>query len=107
MNTKTTNDALLQGNGLDANCKLILATIQGNDQPGVTAALMNILAQHEAFILDIGQSDIHNNLNLGILFETCEENSGSIFKDLLFTCYELGVKIRFTPIAPQGLQFVG
>lgn len=101
MNTKTTNDALLQGNSLDANCKLILATIQGNDQPGVTAALMNVLAQHEAFILDIGQSDIHNNLNLGILFETCEENSGSIFKDLLFTCYELGVKIRFTPIAPK------
>lgn len=86
---------------INGTCKLILATIQGRDKPGVTATLMNILALHNAFILDIGQSDIHNNLNLGILFETCEENSGPILKDLLFSSYELGVKIRFTPIQPQ------
>lgn len=78
--------------------KLILATIMGVDRPGVTASLMNILASHDAFILDIGQSDIHNNLNLGILFETTEQSSGIILKDLLFRAYELGVTIRFTPI---------
>lgn len=55
--------------------KLILATIQGADRPGVTASLMQILAERDAFILDIGQSDIHSNLNLGILFETTEEAS--------------------------------
>lgn len=85
----------------DAGCKLILATIHGNDRPGVTATLMEVLGKHDAFILDIGQADIHNNLNLGILFETTEEKSGDIFKDLLFTSYELNVKIRFNPITAE------
>lgn len=82
--------------------KLILATILGEDRPGVTAALMEVLASHEAFILDIGQADIHNNLNLGILFETTEENSGPILKDLLFRSYELDVNIRFSPIEEEN-----
>lgn len=82
--------------------KIILATIQGEDKPGVTASLTSVLAQHDAYILDIGQSDIHNNLNLGILFQTTEELSGSILKDLLFRAYELGVKIRFRPITEDA-----
>ena len=82
--------------------KLILATIQGEDRPGVTASLMEILAKRNAFILDIGQADIHNNLNLGILFETSEKQSGDIFKDLLYRAYELDVSIRFNPISPEN-----
>ena len=82
--------------------KLILATIQGEDRPGVTASLMEILAKRNAFILDIGQADIHNNLNLGILFETTEADSGDIFKDLLYRAYELDVAIRFNPISPEN-----
>ncbi len=81
--------------------KLILATISGYDRPGVTASLTSILAQYDAFILDIGQADIHSSLNLGILFQTTEEASGDILKELLFKCYELGVKIRFTPITEE------
>lgn len=81
--------------------KLILATIQGTDRPGVTASLMQILAEHEAFILDIGQADIHSNLNLGILFQTTEEASGKILKDLLFKSYEMDVSIRFSPISAE------
>lgn len=80
---------------------LILANISGYDRPGVTASLTGILAQYDAYILDIGQADIHNNLNLGILFETSEEQSGDILKELLFKGYELGVKIRFTPISEE------
>lgn len=82
-------------------CKLILATVHGTDRPGVTATLMEVLARHDAFILDIGQADIHNKLNLGILFETTEARSGEIFKDLLFTSYELNIKIRFNPITAE------
>lgn len=82
--------------------KIILATIQGEDRPGVTASLTEILAMYDAFILDIGQADIHNNLNLGILFQTTEEASGAILKDLLFRSYELGVKIRFRPITEEA-----
>lgn len=81
--------------------KLILVTIAGYDRPGVTASLTKILAQYDAYILDIGQSDIHDNLNLGILFQTTEEKSGSILKDLLFKSYELDVSIRFSPITEE------
>ena len=79
----------------------MLATIQGYDHPGVTASLMGVLADHGAYILDIGQSDIHSHLNLGILFQMNEQDSGSVLKDLLFRGYELDVQIRFTPIAME------
>lgn len=81
--------------------KLILASISGYDRPGVTATLTAILAQYDAFILDIGQADIHSSLNLGILFQTSEETSGAILKEMLFKSYELNVKIRFTPITEE------
>lgn len=88
--------------------KLILANIHGVDKPGVTAELTAILAKHNAFILDIGQADIHNNLSLGILFQTDESHSGSILKDLLFKSYELDVTVRFEPITEEAYsEWVG
>lgn len=88
--------------------KIILATILGVDRPGVTAQLMAVLGEYNAFILDMGQADIHNFLNLGILFETTEENSGPILKDLLFRSYELDVQIRFSPISQEDYsEWVG
>lgn len=79
--------------------KIILANISGVDRPGVTAQLMEVLARHEALILDIGQADIHSHLNLGILFQTKDTSSGDLLKDLLFKSYELDVNIRFSPIS--------
>ena len=81
------------------NIELILINISGYDRPGVTSALTDILARHQANILDIGQADIHHSLSLGILFRTTSDRSGDIMKDLLFKAYELSVKIRFTPIS--------
>lgn len=83
------------------NSEIILLNINGEDKPGLTAALTDILAKHGAFILDIGQSDIHRNLSLGILFKSMHDNSGEIMKDLLFKAYEMGVNVRFTPITAE------
>jgi phosphoserine phosphatase len=83
------------------NSEIILLNINGEDKVGLTAALTEILAKHDAFILDIGQSDIHRNLSLGILFKSMHNNSGEILKDLLFKAYEMGVNIRFTPISAE------
>ena len=82
--------------------EIILITINGTDRPGVTAALTEILAKNNAVILDIGQADIHNNLSLGILFQSSEGNSGDILKELLFKSYELDVNIRFNPITEEA-----
>ena len=82
--------------------EIILININGTDRPGVTAALTEILAKNNAVILDIGQADIHNNLSLGILFQSSEGNSGDILKELLFKSYELEVNIRFNPITEEA-----
>ena len=41
------------------NTEQILIRITGQDRPGLTAAVMGILARHNALVLDIGQADIH------------------------------------------------
>jgi len=82
--------------------EIILLNIYGDDKPGQTSALTGILSNYDVNILDIGQAVIHNNLNLGILFEVPPEaESSPILKDLLFKGYELGVRIKFTPINEQ------
>lgn len=83
------------------NSEIILLNINGEDKPGLTAALTEILARHGAFILDIGQSDIHRHLSLGILFKAMQNNSGEVLKDLLFKAYEMDVNVRFTPISAE------
>jgi phosphoserine phosphatase len=98
---KADNRAILANSGIPENLELILINITGQDRPGVTAALTAILAKYDAMILDIGQADIHHNLSLGILFRTTSEVSGEILKDLLFKSYDLGVKIRFSPVSVE------
>ena len=83
------------------NEELILLNIHGADRPGVTAALTEVLARNDAFILDIGQADIHDNLSLGILFQCPDATSGNLLKELLFKSYELNVNIRFKPISAE------
>ena len=85
----------------DQSIEIIQINISGDDKPGVTSQLTDILARNDAFVLDIGQANIHQSLSMGILFQTTSEKSGVIMKDLLFKAYELGVKIRFTPITPE------
>ncbi|MDE6336965.1 MAG: phosphoserine phosphatase SerB [Muribaculaceae bacterium] len=80
--------------------ELILINISGTDQAGLTTALTEILARHGAQILDIGQSDIHHNLSLGILFKTDSRRSGDILKELLFKTRELKVQVDFS-IVPE------
>ncbi len=82
--------------------EIILLNVSGPDKPGQTASLTSILMQYDINILDIGQSVIHDDLNLGILFEVPEEaGSSPILKDILFKAYELGVNVKFTPIPAE------
>ena len=78
--------------------ELILIRVTGEDRPGLTASVTEILAKYDATILDIGQADIHNTLSLGILCKTEEQHSGFIMKELLFKASSLGVTIRFYPL---------
>ena len=83
------------------NVEIIQINISGEDKPGMTSSLTEILARYNAFILDIGQANIHQSLTLGILIKTTSDKSGNIMKELLFKATELGVMIRFTPISEE------
>ena len=85
-----------------SDIEIIQVNISGDDKPGLTAALTSILAKYDAFILDIGQANIHKTLTLGILFRTSTKQSGFIMKELLFAASELGVQIRFTPVSRKS-----
>ena len=84
--------------------ELILIRVTGEDRPGLTASVTEILAKYDATILDIGQADIHNTLSLGILCNTEEQHSGFIMKELLFKASSLGVTIRFYPITAKEYE---
>ena len=84
---------------MEHQVEIIQINISGEDKPGMTSSLTEILARYDAFILDIGQANIHRSLTLGILFRTTSDKSGNIMKELLFKASELGVMIRFTPIS--------
>ena len=79
--------------------ELLLMRITGEDRPGLTAGIMEILAKYEANIMDIGQADIHNTLSLGLLIRVTEENSGNVMKHVLFKAQDMGVNIQFSPIS--------
>ena len=82
----------------------ILIRITGQDRPGLTASVMEILARYDTQILDIGQADIHSTLSLGILIRVDEENSGRVMKELLFKATELQVNIGFAPITDEEYE---
>ncbi len=80
--------------------EIFLLNISGQDKPGLTSALTDVLAQYNAKVLDIGQANIHDTLSLGILFEIeSGKKSAAVLKDLLFRAYELGINAKFKPIS--------
>ncbi len=84
---------------------IFLLNISGQDKPGLTSSLTNVLSHYGAKILDIGQANIHDTLSLGFLFEIETGNkSSAVLKDLLFKAYELGVKAKFTPISLENYE---
>lgn len=89
--------------------EIILLNVAGNDHPGLTAGLTEVLSGHGVNILDIGQAVIHDNLSLGMLLEVPPEaQSGPVIKDLLFQAHQLGLSASFTPISEEDYeQWVG
>ena len=79
--------------------EIILLNISGEDRPGVTSAMTDILATYHINILDIGQAVIHDTLSLGILIEVPKSaESSPLLRDILFKAHELNMNIRFQPV---------
>lgn len=84
--------------------ELILINISGADRQGMTAALTEILARHEAGILDIGQADIHHTLSLGMLIKTDSLRSGEILKEMLLKTNDLKVQVNFQIVPEEDYE---
>ena len=84
---------------------IILVNISGSDRPGITAALMGVLAQYDVRVLDISQAMVHENLALGILIKLADEaHSAHVLKDLLFEAHTLDLRVRFQPVSLPEYQ---
>ncbi len=83
--------------------EILLINISGEDKPGLTASITNILAGFDVNILDVGQAVIHDTLSLGILVELPSASThSSVRKDILFRAHELEIQVRFTPISEES-----
>ena len=79
--------------------EIILINIAGDDKPGLTSSVTEILANFDVNILDIGQAVIHDTLSLGILVEVpARAESAPVLKDILFRTHELDLQVRFSAI---------
>ena len=82
-----------------------LITLSGEDQPGVTAGIAAILAEHQVNILDIGQAVIHATLSIGVLVETPGFERGSEITAALKTFAEQrGLMARFSEVSHASYQ---
>ncbi|MBV1876221.1 MAG: phosphoserine phosphatase SerB [Pseudomonadales bacterium] len=77
---------------------LMLINISGEDKPGLSVAISQLLADFSADILDIGQAVIHNHLSLGILTNV-PDDSEKLQAQLLVEAEKLDMKLKLTPVA--------
>lgn len=79
--------------------EFLLINISGEDKPGVTSSVNEVLGRYGAIVLDIGQSNLHHNLNLGILVMVEDDNlTGNMLKEVLCQCSQMGMVVRYTPL---------
>ncbi|MBE9540229.1 MAG: phosphoserine phosphatase SerB [Proteobacteria bacterium] len=84
---------------------ILLITISGEDQSGLTASITGILAAHEVNVLDIGQAVIHDTLSLGVLVEVPSETHRSrVIEAIQSRVAEFGLSVRASDISPQSYQ---
>ena len=85
---------------------ILLITISGEDQPGFTAGLTAILADHSVSILDIGQSVIHATLSLGLLVELSENYAGEqVVEAVRHFALERDLRAVTSVVSPESYSY--
>jgi phosphoserine phosphatase len=82
---------------------ILLITISGEDQPGLTAGITAILAKHRVNVLDIGQAVIHATLSMGVLVEIpdgCEQER--VIDAVQLFARRRDMQARVTPVSPDS-----
>ena len=87
----------------------ILVSVNGPDNPGISAGLMDVLSAGGAEIYDIEQIVVRGRLTLNVLVGVAAEQA--TIRDLLFFGWETGLRVEFevvdtTPSSPVSLSIV-
>ncbi len=83
----------------------LLVHLSGRDQPGVTAALMQHLADARADVLDVEQITIRERLHLSVLIIVPEGRD--LLKELLLFGWERQIQVDFEIIGPTERGLAG
>ena len=85
--------------------ELFLINVWGQDKPGVTRVVTEVLSTFEVTVLDIGQAVIHDQLNLGILAAVpAGKDSEALVKAVQRGLLALEIQVMFSPITEQRYQ---
>jgi len=85
--------------------EILLVNVSGPDRPGVTRAVTQVLAEHGATILDIGQAVIHDTLNLGLLAGVPRpQEVAPAMVELRSALGELGLRVGFETVSPEAYE---
>lgn len=86
--------------------EILLINASGQDKPGVTRAITQVLTSVGARILDIGQAVIHDTLALGILVElrVSSETRAQLLAAIQQATAPLDIQVRFQTIAPDKYE---
>ncbi|MEX0668002.1 MAG: ACT domain-containing protein, partial [Acidimicrobiia bacterium] len=79
----------------------ILARISGLDGPGITAGLMEVLAQGECTLYDVEQVVLRDRLSLSVLISVPEGQP--TVRDVLFYAWEKGLQADFEVVDEDSL----
>ena len=75
----------------------LLLTVTGRDRPGVTAALFDVLADHDVELGDVEQVVVHDRLLLGVVIAGPGDGR-SVRAAVSARAAELDVDVEFTPL---------
>jgi len=85
--------------------EILLINVSGEDKPGVTRAVSEVLVEHGSDVLDIGQAVIHDSLNLGILAKIPEDQEAEqVQKEILYSLHAMDMKVRFQTISEESYE---
>ncbi len=80
----------------------ILVSVTGNDSPGISAALCDILAHNQATLLDIEQVVLHQHITLCLLIaaDAAPTAGTPVLKDLLLFAQSKDLQLNFSVLDP-------
>ena len=83
--------------------KILLITLSGQDQPGITSGVSALLASHSVDVLDIGQSVIHASLTIGLLVEIPDAAAEEgLLPELEAFAGERGLRLKLSEVAAES-----